>query len=175
MMLATSSLPLFSPRSTPTKRYAFSQPPLLHSRASGPHLPIARFPSHLSSSPTTLTATTPVCLAYVSGPASDPIVPSNDDLDSSDIVQHHQLPTPTSAISWGLLWALLVPHKLRLLASFASLLGCSTCTLSMPIFSGNPSFSLVHCYCKCIVSRSVENSCSAFFYNRYIMYMKCSA
>ncbi|WOH01398.1 hypothetical protein DCAR_0520780 [Daucus carota subsp. sativus] len=136
MMLATSSLPLFSPRSTPTKRYAFSQPPLLHSRASGPHLPIARFPSHLSSSPTTLTATTPVCLAYVSGPASDPIVPSNDDLDSSDIVQHHQLPTPTSAISWGLLWALLVPHKLRLLASFASLLGCSTCTLSMPIFSG---------------------------------------
>lgn len=43
---------------------------------------------------------------------------------------------PPSAISWGLLWSLLSEHKLRLAVSALTLVGCTTCTLSMPIFSG---------------------------------------
>ncbi|KAL6131970.1 hypothetical protein ACLB2K_070342 [Fragaria x ananassa] len=70
--------------------------------------------------------------AYVSGPASDPIVtepdPKFDEPDSK--LQ------PPSVISWGLLWSLLLKHKLRLAISTFALVGCSACTLSMPIFSG---------------------------------------
>ncbi|KAL6127087.1 hypothetical protein ACLB2K_075130 [Fragaria x ananassa] len=70
--------------------------------------------------------------AYVSGPASDPIVtepdPKFDEPDSK--LQ------PPSVISWSLLWSLLLKHKLRLVISAFALVGCSACTLSMPIFSG---------------------------------------
>lgn len=43
-------------------------------------------------------------------------------------------------ISWGLLWSLMSKHKLRLGVCLLTLIGCSTCTLSMPIFSGNRFF-----------------------------------
>ncbi|XP_062000144.1 ABC transporter B family member 28 [Rosa rugosa] len=70
--------------------------------------------------------------AYVSGPGSDPIVtepdPKFDEPESK--VQ------PPSVISWGLLLSLLLKHKLRLAISAFALVGCSACTLSMPIFSG---------------------------------------
>lgn len=141
-MMATSTLPLFSLPKTPI---SYSHRHLISSRR--PHPTIARFPKRLSSSPTTL-KTTPVCLAYVSGPASDPIILSDDELESTDIVQQQTPPIPTPAITWGLLWALLLPHKLRLLASLVSLVGCSSCTLSMPIFSGNLSLSLSRLSCK---------------------------
>ncbi|KAK3039234.1 hypothetical protein RJ639_027938 [Escallonia herrerae] len=74
--------------------------------------------------------------AYFTGPASDPIVgdgdPKFDGTDSplGETVQPH------SAISWGLLWSLLARHKLRLALSVLTLVGCTTCTLSMPIYSG---------------------------------------
>lgn len=78
--------------------------------------------------PKTITAS----FAYVSGPASDPIVsepdPKIDEPDSKG-----QSP---SVISWGLLLSLLLKHKLRLAISAFALIGCSACTLSMPIFSG---------------------------------------
>ncbi|XP_021826951.1 ABC transporter B family member 28 [Prunus avium] len=78
--------------------------------------------------PKTITAS----FAYVSGPASDPIVsepdPKIDGPDSKD--------QPPSVISWGLLLSLLLKHKLRLAISAFALIGCSACTLSMPIFSG---------------------------------------
>ncbi|BBN69791.1 non-intrinsic ABC protein 8 [Prunus dulcis] len=45
-----------------------------------------------------------------------------------------QGPVP-SVISWGLLLSLLLKHKLRLAISAFALIGCSACTLSMPIFS----------------------------------------
>ncbi|KAK1399582.1 Non-intrinsic ABC protein 8 [Heracleum sosnowskyi] len=128
MMMATSSLPLFSLPKTP---FSYSPRHLIFSR--GPHQPIPRFPKRLSSTSRSTLTRTPVCLAYVSGPASDPIIPSDDELETTDIVQQ---PTPTPAISWGLLWTLLVPHKLRLLSCLVSLVVCSSCTLSMPIFSG---------------------------------------
>ncbi|KAF8379407.1 hypothetical protein HHK36_028842 [Tetracentron sinense] len=73
--------------------------------------------------------------AYISGPASDPII-----CDSDPKVDDSNSPTTASpspiAISWGLVWSLLLQHKLRLAISIAALVGCSTCTLSMPIFSG---------------------------------------
>ncbi|XP_056158803.1 ABC transporter B family member 28 isoform X2 [Syzygium oleosum] len=76
-----------------------------------------------------------IARAYVTGPASDPIVsepdPKFDGKDSGD-----EEPRPRDVITWGLLWSLLAEHKLRLCASAVALVGCTTCTLSMPIFSG---------------------------------------
>ncbi|XP_050387845.1 ABC transporter B family member 28 [Argentina anserina] len=70
--------------------------------------------------------------AYVSGPASDPIVTEPDPkFDEPDSKAHSP-----SVISWGLLCTLLLKHKLRLAISLFALVGCSACTLSMPIFSG---------------------------------------
>ncbi|ONI25212.1 hypothetical protein PRUPE_2G289200 [Prunus persica] len=78
--------------------------------------------------PKTITAS----FAYVSGPASDPIVSEPDPkIDGPD--SKGQSP---SVISWGLLLSLLLKHKLRLAISAFALIGCSACTLSMPIFSG---------------------------------------
>ncbi|TXG70843.1 hypothetical protein EZV62_005778 [Acer yangbiense] len=78
-----------------------------------------------------------VSCAYVTGPASDPIisdpVPKLDDSDSPN--QETQSPPP-SLIGWGLLWSLMSKHKLRLGFSILALAGATTCTLSMPIFSG---------------------------------------
>lgn len=43
---------------------------------------------------------------------------------------------PIEVISWGFLWKLVTRHKLKLLASVFSLIGCTTCTLTMPLLSG---------------------------------------
>ncbi|KAG6747457.1 hypothetical protein POTOM_049861 [Populus tomentosa] len=83
------------------------------------------------------TATT-ITSAYVTGPASDPIVtepdhkldPTNDESSATEKVQSTEL------ISWGLLWTLLAKHKARLVVCAFTLAGCTSCTLSMPIFSG---------------------------------------
>ncbi|CAB4271359.1 unnamed protein product [Prunus armeniaca] len=87
-----------------------------------------RLPKPKPPPPKTITAS----FAYVSGPASDPIVsepdPKIDEPDSKG-----QSP---SVISWGLLLSLLLKHKLRLAISAFALIGCSACTLSMPTFSG---------------------------------------
>ncbi|KAB2596620.1 ABC transporter B family member 28 [Pyrus ussuriensis x Pyrus communis] len=90
--------------------------------------PFPRFPLRLRKP----IKTTAASFAYVSGPASDAIVSEPDPkLDESDAnVQ------PPSVIGWGLLWSLLLKHKLRLAVSAFALIGCSACTLSMPIFSG---------------------------------------
>ncbi|PKI35779.1 hypothetical protein CRG98_043814, partial [Punica granatum] len=70
--------------------------------------------------------------AYVTGQASDPIVSDpNFKFDDSSSDQ----PQPRDLISWGLLWSLLLKHKLRLGVAVLTLIGCSTCTLSMPLFS----------------------------------------
>ncbi|RXH94993.1 hypothetical protein DVH24_024677 [Malus domestica] len=90
--------------------------------------PFPRFPLRL---PKPL-KTTAASFAYVSGPASDAIVSEPDPkLDESDAKVQ-----PPSVIGWGLLWSLLLKHKLRLAVSAFALIGCSACTLSMPIFSG---------------------------------------
>ncbi|MCD7450125.1 ABC transporter B member 28 [Datura stramonium] len=71
--------------------------------------------------------------AYITGP--DAFVSENDPKfeesdDSLEVVQ------PIEVISWGFLWKLVSRHKLRLLASVLSLVGCTTCTLTMPLLSG---------------------------------------
>lgn len=73
--------------------------------------------------------------AYVTGQASDPISEPNFKFDDSSSDQ----PQPRDVISWGLLWSLLLKHKLRLSVAVLTLVGCSTCTLSMPLFSGTLS------------------------------------
>ncbi|XP_030533124.1 ABC transporter B family member 28 [Rhodamnia argentea] len=76
-----------------------------------------------------------IARAYVTGPASDPIVSEPDskyDGEDSDDGE----PPPRNVITWGLLWSLLSKHKLRLCVSMVTLIGCTTCTLSMPILSG---------------------------------------
>ncbi|KAG2711242.1 hypothetical protein I3843_04G062300 [Carya illinoinensis] len=76
-----------------------------------------------------------ISFAYVSGPASDPsVTESGPRVDPQDF--RPEKVRPAKAISWGLLWSLLGAHKLRLAISALTLLGCTTCTLSMPIFTG---------------------------------------
>ncbi|XP_073139275.1 ABC transporter B family member 28-like [Henckelia pumila] len=72
--------------------------------------------------------------AYVSGPAS--IVSENDPkiVDSGgDEIPELQ---PVDLISWGVLWNLVSRHKWRVFVSILTLLGCTTSTLAMPIYSG---------------------------------------
>ncbi|KAJ9679218.1 hypothetical protein PVL29_021223 [Vitis rotundifolia] len=74
--------------------------------------------------------------AYVSGPASDPIITEPDPKVESSNDAHDEAVEPPSAISSSLLWSLLMRYKLRLAVSAVTLIGCSACTLSMPLFSG---------------------------------------
>lgn len=55
------------------------------------------------------------------------------DVSSSDT---ERIRSPPSVISWGILSSLLLQHKLRLAISVATLVGCTACTLSMPLYSG---------------------------------------
>ncbi|KAK4385038.1 ABC transporter B family member 28 [Sesamum angolense] len=97
---------------------------------------VSFFPSSISwaeAGQRSRTASRIISRAYVSGPAFDAIVSDNDPkIDSSEVVEIQ----PIDVISWGLLWRLVSQHKWRVLASVLTLLGCTTCTLAMPIFSG---------------------------------------
>ncbi|XP_010438880.1 PREDICTED: ABC transporter B family member 28 [Camelina sativa] len=68
--------------------------------------------------------------AYVTG--APPIVDEPD----PKIEESKSEAVSRDLISWGLVWSLLDKHKLRLVVCLLTLVGCSTCTLSMPIFSG---------------------------------------
>ncbi|XP_021297045.1 ABC transporter B family member 28 [Herrania umbratica] len=79
-----------------------------------------------------LNVSSPVSRAYVAGP---PIVTEPDPkIDEPD--PDTEKAEPPNLISRRLLWVLLVRHKLRISVSVLALIGCTTCTLSMPIFSG---------------------------------------
>ncbi|XP_016445642.1 ABC transporter B family member 28 isoform X1 [Nicotiana tabacum] len=73
--------------------------------------------------------------AYITGPAFDAIVSENDpkfeESDDSFVAVE-----PVEVISWGFMWKLVSRHKLRLIASVLTLIGCTTCTLTMPLLSG---------------------------------------
>ncbi|XP_047176952.1 ABC transporter B family member 28 [Vigna umbellata] len=71
--------------------------------------------------------------AYVTAPASDP---NFGDPDPKLIGLVPEKAKPQNVITWSLLCTLLMNHKLRLALVFATLFACSTCTLSMPLFSG---------------------------------------
>ncbi|XP_010519226.1 PREDICTED: ABC transporter B family member 28 [Tarenaya hassleriana] len=71
--------------------------------------------------------------AYVTG--APPIVGEPDPrVEGSETESEKD--QPADLVSWGLVWSLLNQHKLRLGVCFLTLVGCSTCTLSMPVFSG---------------------------------------
>ncbi|KAH7557571.1 hypothetical protein JRO89_XS11G0182100 [Xanthoceras sorbifolium] len=119
--------------STPHPHHALSKhtlslsvPPFLRQSCSFPPIRRTKF----------LTKHT-VSYAYVTGPASDPIVSEpGPKLDDSDSHSEKTQSPPPNLIGWGLLWSLLLEHKLRLGFSILALAGATTCTLSMPIFSG---------------------------------------
>ncbi|KAF3335592.1 ABC transporter B family member 28 [Carex littledalei] len=96
-----------------------------------------RYSSLLSSSPLrhrhVITLSPPY--AYVSAPAFDPdsINRSEEDVGPAD---QSMLLGREKAISWGVIWSFLACHKLRIAVCVASLVACSICTLSMPLFSG---------------------------------------
>lgn len=76
--------------------------------------------------------------AYVSAPASDPDSVNKGALDVDAAA--FSVGSTMEAVSWGVLWPLLSRHKLRIAVSMASLVGCTSCTLAMPIFSGEFAF-----------------------------------
>ncbi|XP_010255552.1 PREDICTED: ABC transporter B family member 28 [Nelumbo nucifera] len=94
--------------------------------------PLKLFPPHFSGTQRRLNGIRSA--AYVSAPAFDPnISGENPKVEDSNPIITAQSPT---AINWGVIWSLLLRHKLRLVVSVVTLVGCTTCTLSMPIFSG---------------------------------------
>ncbi|KAG2319254.1 hypothetical protein Bca52824_012467 [Brassica carinata] len=71
--------------------------------------------------------------AYVTG--APPIVGEEDPkIDGSKSEPEKE--ESKDLIKWGLVWSLMSKHKLRLAVCLLTLVGCSTCTLSMPVFSG---------------------------------------
>jgi ATP-binding cassette subfamily B (MDR/TAP) protein 10 len=131
--MASATLRLF-PTPNPTRGRALK--PRLSLSSLAPPLqshPFPPFPRKITTPPRK--TGNAISFAYVSGPASDPNVSEADPIfDGSD--SRAEKIRPPSAISWGLLWSLLAEHKLRLAVSALTLVGCTTCTLSMPIFSG---------------------------------------
>ncbi|KAI8008693.1 ABC transporter B family member 28 [Camellia lanceoleosa] len=77
-----------------------------------------------------------VSFAYTAGPPTDPIVTENDPKVDVSSSRGESVESPRNAISWGLLSSLLSHHKLRIAVSIFTLVGCTTCTLSMPLYSG---------------------------------------
>ncbi|KAG5133997.1 hypothetical protein JHK82_025185 [Glycine max] len=101
----------------------FTKPPL--------SLSLSRRP--LLTSPLHARFLLPPPRAYAAAPASDPNFADPDPkLAGSD----PENARPRNVITWSLLCTLLMKHKLRLALAVATLFACSTCTLSMPIFSG---------------------------------------
>ncbi|CAL5343943.1 unnamed protein product [Camellia sinensis] len=77
-----------------------------------------------------------VSFAYTAGPPTDPIVTENDPKVDVSSSRGESVESPRNAISWGLLSSLLSQHKLRIAVSIFTLVGCTTCTLSMPLTTG---------------------------------------
>ncbi|KAF3965073.1 hypothetical protein CMV_010710 [Castanea mollissima] len=131
----------FSPTRTPTR--VRTRAPVLNPRFSLYFLhqshPFPPFPltTTKKTKTKTKTKTSSISFAYVSAPASDPSVSDPEPrIDSSGTLTEKDRAPKPNPISWGLLWTLLSRHKLRLAISAFALVGCTTCTLSMPIFSG---------------------------------------
>jgi ATP-binding cassette, subfamily B (MDR/TAP), member 10 len=115
------------PRTLKPRLSLSSRPPPLQSH------PFPPLPRKITTTPRKNRSA--ISFAYVSGPASDPNVSEADPRVYGSDSRAEKI-RPPNAISWGLLWSLLAEHKLRLAVSALTLVGCTTCTLSMPIFSG---------------------------------------
>ncbi|KAF0909618.1 hypothetical protein E2562_039109 [Oryza meyeriana var. granulata] len=79
----------------------------------------------------------PAPRAYISAPASAPDAYPSPSLDAAAAAADVAAAISSSdAVTWAGIWALLSPHRARIAVSLAALLACTTCTLSMPLFSG---------------------------------------
>lgn len=148
-----SSHSLFPPLSSPSA--TLRRPPFLLRRhcSSLPHFSL-RHPSPLRHRH--VTPLHPPS-AYVSAPAPDPDSITRSDEDTGP-VDRSLLLDPEKAVSWGVIWSFLSDHKLRIAVSMASLVACTTCTLSMPLFSG-PSLSLyLSLMCYLVVNINTQGS-----------------
>ncbi|KAK9994410.1 hypothetical protein SO802_024113 [Lithocarpus litseifolius] len=128
----------FSPTCTPTRvrtRATALNPRLSFTFLHQSH-PFPPFP--LTTTTTLPKKTSSISFANVSAPASDPSVsePESRIDGSGPLTEKDRVAPAPNPISWGLLWTLLSRHKLRLAISAFALVGCTTCTLSMPLFSG---------------------------------------
>lgn len=76
--------------------------------------------------------------AYISAPAPGPEAAyAPPSLDAAAAAADVAAAISSSdAVTWAGVWALLSPHRARIAVCLAALLACSTCTLSMPLFSG---------------------------------------
>jgi ATP-binding cassette subfamily B (MDR/TAP) protein 10 len=110
-LLLSPSASASSHRPNPTRRLAFPSP------ISGPGRQAPR--------------------AYISAPASGPDAYPSPALDAAAAAADVAAAIASSdAVTWAGVWALLSPHRARIAVSLAALLACTTCTLSMPLFSG---------------------------------------
>uniref|UniRef100_A0A0E0LKA8 ABC transporter B family member 28 n=1 Tax=Oryza punctata TaxID=4537 RepID=A0A0E0LKA8_ORYPU len=111
LLSPSASASASSHRPNPTRRHAFSSP------ISGPGRQAPR--------------------AYISAPASGPDAYPSPTLDAAAAAADVAAAISSSdAVTWAGVWALLSPHRARIAVSLAALLACTTCTLSMPLFSG---------------------------------------
>ncbi|CAL5065664.1 unnamed protein product [Urochloa decumbens] len=76
--------------------------------------------------------------AYISAPAPGPEAAyAPPSLDAAAAAADVAAAISSSdAVTWSGIWALLSRHRARLAVCVAALLACTTCTLSMPLFSG---------------------------------------
>ncbi|KAJ1288946.1 hypothetical protein BS78_02G127800 [Paspalum vaginatum] len=76
--------------------------------------------------------------AYISAPAPGPEAAyAPPSLDAAAAAADVAAAISSSdAVTWAGVWALLSRHRVRIAVSLAALLACTTCTLSMPFFSG---------------------------------------
>lgn len=76
--------------------------------------------------------------AYISAPAPGPEAAyAPPSLDAAAAAADVAAAISSSdAVTWAGVWALLSRHRARIAVCLAALVACTTCTLSMPLFSG---------------------------------------
>ncbi|KAL5142527.1 ABC transporter B family member 28 [Glycine soja] len=136
-LFSTPLSSLMASATTTTLSHHHHLPLLLHSPLSikftKPPLSLSLSRRPLLTNPLHARFLLPPPRAYAAAPASDPNFADPDPkLAGSD----PENARPRNVITWSLLCTLLMKHKLRLALAVATLFACSTCTLSMPIFSG---------------------------------------
>jgi len=127
--------------STWSARLLLAPAPSSRAAAPAPPRPAAhptRLPSAPASRRRSLLRLARPLRAYISAPAPGPeaayAAPSLDAAAAAADVAASI--SSSDALTWAGVWALLSRHRARIAVCLAALLACTTCTLSMPLFSG---------------------------------------
>ncbi|XP_039794190.1 ABC transporter B family member 28-like isoform X2 [Panicum virgatum] len=126
--------------STCSSRLLLAPAPSSRAAAPAPPRPAAhptRLPSAPASRRRSLRLARPL-RAYISAPAPGPDAAyAPPSLDAAAAAADVAAAISSSdAVTWAGVWALLSRHRARIAVCLAALLACTTCTLSMPLFSG---------------------------------------